>query len=391
MIIPELDQWHRLPTEQGPNLTEVFPSLAEAGIRNFLVVHNPLPAYLPGYYGFKNEVEQLELSGRYSFTDVQTLPNSEATTHAIIQAYNHAVEDNPDTNTAILAIGGDGITNAALEAARVAGGLALGLVAAGHKCDLAHNVLDDASIRNPSRLLTQPIELKPISPLDITIESVADDQRLGEEAKLYIQLKAYQSFSEGLSAKVAGHVNRTEHRKNPFISIIGRDLLDKLATIRLSMPDKIASYYAHHGGAWIKTAERTIANTGTMAGQLHPDVEFDRRMARVFEAHNTIGAWALTASLLLKMPVGTLMPEQLTHQIFAPNGLHYQYDGESGFIPATDGPVSAQITVRKQSPDVPSPKLIVPAGHHQSAHHSTKFRPQLEPWQKNEISRLKSL
>ena len=380
MLLPE--RWHHLPPEPVP--TALPMTLAESGIRTLLVMHNPLPAYLPAYVGFMNAAQDIANEQGISLVSVPTLSDSEASIAALRQAYT-ASKSTTET-TGILAIGGDGTYNTALRGARKLGGLATLLVAGGHKCDLAHITNNDETLRHPELLLHSPIVKRPIYPLFVTIHPAESTTAAQQNT---IEFEAYQSYSEGLSAKVIETVQDHSHRNHRMTRLIGRDNWDKLVTLRLSMPDRlraIRSHTHHSGSEWHPSVEFLIANSGRMAGVMRPAVEFDQPYARVLQSRGTLGVFATSFALMRGLPIGRLMPKEITRQVHTPNGLRGQRDGEPFFINEQDLIISIRQAYEAEAKTLPN---VVTLADYKPAGSRTHYHPKLRPEQNRLVRRAK--
>lgn len=362
MSLPEF--WHRLPPETV--VSEPAQTLAERGYEVGLVVYNPLAAYRYAYETYRETAGQEATRGGLTLIYVPTEADPNKTIENIANQYAR-LGLWPD-RVFLQAIGGDGVQNTTLHAAQQLGGLAAQQIAAGHKNDLAHLTNSDETLKHPELQLTRPVDLHPTYPLDITITSDAQ----GEQPATIVCLKAFQSYSDGLSGKVISRAHSPEHRQHPLIPLIGRNILDKLVTFRLSLPDVVQRFHVRRENSWHKTVEFLVANTELMAGELSADADYDTRTARVIEAHDLMCAYLTTAALLARRPVGRLMPEKLERHIYAPNGLYYQVDGEPSLFPF--GQVT--VTVSKTPKDSPVPKLITPPNGFKHAGSRTKYRPK---------------
>ena len=362
MSLPEF--WHRLPLE--PELDEPAQTLAERGYKAGLVVHNPQPAYQQAYETYFHNAQPHAEANSLELICVPTLPDQQATIEAVTRRYTQ-LGLRPE-EVFIESLGGDGTLNTTLQAAELLGGLAVHAVPIGTKNDFAHLTNTDETYKHPEVQLSRPVVLHPTYPLNVTVTATSGSGK----APTTLQVKAFQSYSDGLSANVANHVQQRAHREHKLIPIIGRNLLDKLVTFRLSLPHVVQRPHVRREDSWHRTVEFLVANTGQMAGEFYPDVEYDGRTARIIEAHDLVCAYLTTAALLARQPVGRLMPEELVRHIYAPAGLHGQVDGEPFRIPS--GAVA--VTIRKTPLNVPVPKLITPPGSFKHAGSRTKYRPK---------------
>lgn len=357
-----LEFWHRLPPEPeayGPALT-----LAERGVDTALVIYHPGNAYRTSNTAYLRDATDIARTEGVRLVNVPTLPDPDKTIEAVGDMFNLLNLD--PAQTVFISQGGDGTAKTVLEASERLGGVATQLVAVGHKNDYAHLTNTNETLRHPELQLKRPVVLRPTYPLDIIITGDNTNPK---------RLKAYQSYGDGLSGSVINRVQGPSHREHPLIPLIGRNTLDKLVTVRLSLPDVAKRFHVRKDESWHRTVEFLVANTGLMAGQLRPDVDHDQRMARIIEAHSLLGAYATTGALLANLPIGWLMPESITRHIHAPEGLHGQVDGEPFCLPSGD----VTITISKPGSDRSIAPVITPPGNYRHAGTRTTYRPKLIP------------
>lgn len=213
-------------------------------------------------------------------------------------------------------------------------------IAGGSKNDIAQQVNDKWSLKNPAEALRRG-RIAPLKPIEVNISY--DDPRLDPQLRM-----AFAYASLGVTGKVTHKVNGRDYKENPIHKFPGGTRLVD-STIALRALAQAEPFWLHPNDDQMPqpAVDIIVVNGSRMAGTFRPRVNLHNSEARIIVSANRLRAVGVVACMSAGLGIGQTLgqDDEFIARITGATGNYLQVDGDE--LPLQgDGLLSLKIAER---------------------------------------------